>query len=144
METIMIILKIALVALCGVGLYYLFIFSVYFWNLAEAICLIIETGVSIITSPFKFIKDFAKDKLDSVKLSLYRTPLARFADRHPTLGTPDSIRFFIFGVVFIVIMLIVSILNNSVEDLLNDSLNMFPFFFIIQLLSKKVSFSLVA
>ncbi len=143
METLMIILKIALVALCGVGLYYLFIFSVYFWNLAEAICLIIETVVKLVTYPFKFIKNFVEEKRSSLELSLCNTPLARFVDRHPTLGTPSSIRFLILGIIFIIIMLIISMLNNSVENLIEDSLNMYPFFFIVQLISNQASFSFV-
>lgn len=142
-ETILTILKIALVGLCGVGIYYLVLYSYFFWNLSEAICSVVSLVIGFITKPFKNLWDKLKDGLSSIMPSFDNLPISRFADNHPTFGTGRSIRFFIFGVIFIAAITGISMANNTFGELLEKVATMFPFFFIVDILAKDAEFTLV-
>lgn len=143
METLTTILKIAAVAGCGAGVVFLGVYVWVFWGWSEAICLVINKVLEFITKPFtEHLEDF-KGFIES-KFSFTRNwPISRFADRHPTLGTGRSIRFFIISVIAICVITGVSILNNTFEELFSDVITMFPFFFIIDIFAGEAELTLV-
>ena len=139
----MIILKIALIVLCGVGIYYLFIFSTFFWGISEAVCKVVETGTDVVGRPFRLLWDFVKEKLGLSVFFRRRGAIARFADRHPSLGTATSIRFFLFSFVFLCVATTVSVLTDKFKNAFDSMMSMFPFVFIFDVFSGEANFSIV-
>ncbi len=150
METLLLILKIALAVGCAVGIYYLFIYVVGFWYIIEGVCLILQTITKVLLYPFKelykriskkFYSNSALDRgLTSVNRRVENGLISRFADRHPLCGTAKSIRFVLVSLVFIAAVMTVSIATGN-SKIVEESIYMFPFFFIVQLLSRSVVFS---
>ena len=146
MDTVLLILKIALAVGCAVGVYYLAIYVAGFWYIIEGVCLFLQMITERLTCPPRKLFRLLKIKLlpaatDSVASKLKRGPIARFAERYPVFGTAKSIRFVIVSLIMIAAV-VVSSLASGLPQIIEEVLNMFPFFFIVQLLGHNVSFTL--
>lgn len=129
------------VPLCGVGAYYLFIFSTYFWTFSEIACAFIKKIIGVVSRPFRLIWDSGTERLKIHAPIRRKGAIDRFADRHPICGSAASIRFFIFSVVFLCVAIIISAFNGGIGKFIMDTLSMFPFFFVIEVINKNVEFS---
>ena len=92
MDTVFLILKIALAVGCAVGVYYLAIYVAGFWYIIEGVCLFLQMITERLTCPPRKLFRLLKIKLlpaatDSVASKLKRGPIARFAERYPVFGT---------------------------------------------------------
>lgn len=135
------LLKIAGAIACVVGLYYLVIYGHVFWKLAEYLCKFIEYVIQFITYPFKDIKEWIKEQN---KKHLYSgDAIGRFADRHPTLGTERSIKFFIVALIYLIIVFTVKILKGDMEDFIQNLFDAYPLIYVITTFAGDNSFTVV-
>lgn len=135
------LLKIAGAIACVVGLYYLVQYVQVFWQIAEAVCKFIEYGIQFITYPFNDIKEWIKEQN---KKHLYSgDAIGRFADRHPTIGTERSIKFFIVAVIYLIIVFTVRILNADMGDFIQNLFDAYPLIYVIKTFAGDNSFTVV-
>lgn len=138
-----IILKIIVVAICGVGAYYIVIFSIYFWSIAEFICEFIKSITEFVSAPFVSLWNLIKKKLSSFKPVLKQDIITRFAERHPILGSATSIKLFILSSIFLATLIIIYAVKGIFGDFLTQTMSMLPFFFILGIINGDFQFSFV-
>lgn len=142
MDVFKIILKIVLIGVCGVAVYYIGIACSFFWLASEWVCSKLKKLIHKIGYPFGVLWRFITTRKASQSL-LSGGTIEHFARRHPVLGTAKSIRFFIVAIIFIAVMIIISLFRGNFSDLVADTFSMFPFAFALQIINGDAAFSLV-
>ncbi len=136
--------KIGLLILCGAIFYFVFDLSLNIWSFAETICSFIKEWLEKITKPFNALWKFTRKKLSFLEVYLKKDIIARFAGRHPILGSATSIRLFIPSFIFLAVIITIYIAKGAFGDFLENTISMLPIFFVMNIILGRVQFTFVA
>ena len=145
MSTFETIWKVLQIVLCALALAVaIFIFKKV-PALAEGGCNVLEYPLKLLKKPFSALETSWKNGWSAWRLRrrLSRDAIARFADRHPTIGTAWSIRVALISLVFLMITLIWFGNRIGYGEYCMELFFMLPLGVFVQLLNGDLSFSMV-
>ena len=139
-----VLLKILLIALCGLCIFLAYKLCRFLFIFSQIAVPLLDMGIKKISYPFKVLTYPVKKVTQYIEDFLLIDPFPRLSRRHPVLGSARGMRFILLSIIAMVVLVIVYACNNNLAFLFTESsLFMLPFFFVVRLISREITFSVV-
>ena len=138
-----VLLKILLVALCGLIVFVAYKICMFLLAVSEIGVPLVGAAIEKIAYPLGAVIYPLKKVGGFLENMLLLDPFDKLSRRRPFLGSARAIRFFCLSFIFICVLIVIYACNGNIVALFRDTFYMMPFFFILQLFNHEVPFTII-
>lgn len=138
-----VLLKILLVALCGLIVFVAYKICMFLLAVSEIGVPLVGAAIEKIAYPLGAVIYPLKKVGGFLENMLLLDPFDKLSRRRPFLGSARAIRFFCLSLILICVLIVIYACNGNIVALFRDTFYMMPFFFILQLFNHEVPFTII-